>query len=177
MSVRYWLLGVFTLGDFVLLRSYLSQLTDEVRAMGWNVRRIYEAMADANEMTEILLTPHEIKDAENAAILTVPKGMVEFRHVQFSYLVGSNLDHRSLNTDTFDPIYVLMGHALPEEAQSRPFSEQEMLKLESIRKSRTEEKRRTLRATFLLLGDYPRVIDLPSAFLLPDGNAAFRIKN
>jgi NAD(P)-dependent dehydrogenase (short-subunit alcohol dehydrogenase family) len=30
------------------------------------------------------------------------------------------LDHRSLNTDTFDPIYVLMGHALPEEAQSRP---------------------------------------------------------
>jgi hypothetical protein len=27
------------------------------------------------------------------------------------------LDHRSLNIDTFDPIYVLMGHALPEEAQ------------------------------------------------------------
>jgi hypothetical protein len=30
------------------------------------------------------------------------------------------LDYRSLNTDTFNPIYVLMGHALPEEAQSRP---------------------------------------------------------
>jgi hypothetical protein len=30
------------------------------------------------------------------------------------------LDHRSLNIDTFNPIYVLMGHALPEEAQSRP---------------------------------------------------------
>jgi hypothetical protein len=30
------------------------------------------------------------------------------------------LDHRSLNTDTFDSIYVLMGHALPEEAQSHP---------------------------------------------------------
>ena len=91
IAVRYWLSGVLTLGDFVLLRSYLSQLTEEVRAMGGNVRRIYEAMADANEMTEILLTPHEIKDAENASILTVPKGMVEFRNVQFSYLVGSNL--------------------------------------------------------------------------------------
>jgi ATPase subunit of ABC transporter with duplicated ATPase domains len=100
MSVRYWLLGVLTLGDFVLLRSYLSQLTEEVRAMGWNVRRIYEAMADANEMTEILLTPHEIKDAENAAILTVPKGMVEFRHVQFSYLVGSNLVLQDFNLKT-----------------------------------------------------------------------------
>jgi RNA polymerase sigma factor (TIGR02999 family) len=31
-----------------------------------------------------------------------------------------HLDHRSLNIDTFNPIYVLMGHALPEEAQSRP---------------------------------------------------------
>ena len=30
------------------------------------------------------------------------------------------LDYRSLNIDTFDPIYVLMGHALPEEAQSAP---------------------------------------------------------
>jgi len=32
----------------------------------------------------------------------------------------SSLDHRSLNIDTFNAIYVLMGHALPEEAQSRP---------------------------------------------------------
>jgi hypothetical protein len=30
------------------------------------------------------------------------------------------LDHRSLNTDTFNSIYVLMDYALPEEAQSRP---------------------------------------------------------
>src|SRR5436309_1923773 len=42
------------------------------------------------------------------------------------------------------------GHVLPEEGSPVQFSEQEMLKLESIRKSRTEEKRRTLRAAFLL---------------------------
>src|ERR1022692_4077967 len=35
------------------------------------------------------------------------------------WIVGV-LDQRSLNIDTFDPIYVLMDHALPEEAQSRP---------------------------------------------------------
>jgi hypothetical protein len=33
---------------------------------------------------------------------------------------GWKLDHCSLNIDTFDPIYVLMGHALPEEAPARP---------------------------------------------------------
>lgn len=48
-------------------------------------------MADANEMTEILLTPHEIVDEERAAVLTVPKGVVEFRNVQFSYVGGSHL--------------------------------------------------------------------------------------
>ena len=32
----------------------------------------------------------------------------------------SLLDYRSLNINTFEPIYVLMGHALPEEAQSPP---------------------------------------------------------
>ena len=38
----------------------------------------------------------------------------------------------------------------PRKRSPVQFSEQEMLKLESIRKSRTEEKRRTLRAAFLL---------------------------
>jgi transposase len=38
----------------------------------------------------------------------------------------------------------------PRKRQRVQFSEEEMLKLEAIRKSRTEEKRRTLRAAFLL---------------------------
>ena len=38
----------------------------------------------------------------------------------------------------------------PRKRSPVQFSQQEMLKLESIRKSRTEEKRRTLRAAFLL---------------------------
>src|SRR5260370_9975468 len=38
----------------------------------------------------------------------------------------------------------------PRKRSPLKFSEQDLLKLESIRKSRTEEKRRTLRAAFLL---------------------------
>ena len=30
------------------------------------MRATYEALADANEMTEILNTPHEIQDVDNA---------------------------------------------------------------------------------------------------------------
>jgi hypothetical protein len=38
----------------------------------------------------------------------------------------------------------------PKKRSPLLFSEQDLLRLESIRKSRTEEKRRTLRAAFLL---------------------------
>src|SRR5215471_4874352 len=91
LAVRYWLIGTLTIGDFVLLRSYLFQLTDNVRQMGQDIRRIYEAMADANEMTEILLAPHEVVDGSTAATLEVAQGAVEFRNIQFSYAAASNL--------------------------------------------------------------------------------------
>jgi ATP-binding cassette subfamily B protein len=91
MAVGYWLKGILTLGDFVLLRSYLYQLTDNVRQVGQDIRKIYEAMADANEMTEILLTPHEIVDGNGAAALAVPRGVVEFRDVRFAYARGNTV--------------------------------------------------------------------------------------
>lgn len=90
VAVRYWATGVFTLGDFILLRSYLGQLAENVRQIGQNIRRIYEAMADANEMAEILVTKHEVVDAKHATSLVVPNGAVEFRNVRFSY--ADNVD-------------------------------------------------------------------------------------
>jgi hypothetical protein len=50
------------------------------------------------------------------------KPMSPFRRVRGDCepRVFNRLDYRSLNIDTFDPIYVLMGHALPTEAQFAP---------------------------------------------------------
>ncbi|MDE2019453.1 MAG: ABC transporter ATP-binding protein [Patescibacteria group bacterium] len=100
MAIRYWMQGILTVGDFIMLRSYLSQLTEEVRGLGGYIRRIYEAMADANEMTEILLTPHEIKDAERAHALVAKKGVVEFRNVSFAYTSDAGLVLQDFNLKT-----------------------------------------------------------------------------
>jgi ATP-binding cassette subfamily B protein len=100
MAVRYWLRDILTLGDFILLRAYLYQLVDRVREVGQSVRRVYEAMADANEMTEILLAPHEVRDADRAATLEVSSGTVEFRDVHFSYIPGGNLVLKDFNLKT-----------------------------------------------------------------------------
>ena len=85
IAIYYWRAGMLTIGDFVLLRSYLSKLNEEVRQIGQYVRRIYESVADANEMTEILVRLHEVVDDEKAATLSPSGGEVEFRNVQFSY--------------------------------------------------------------------------------------------
>ena len=89
VSVRLWLKNILTIGDFVLLRSYLDQMTFNVTQLGTDIRKIYESMADANEMTEILLTPHEVVDAEGAPELIASRGVVEFREVRFTYPGGA----------------------------------------------------------------------------------------
>jgi ATP-binding cassette subfamily B protein len=109
LAVRFWLKGTLTLGDFVLLRSYLDQITFNVTQLGTDIRKIYEAMADANEMTEILLTPHEVVDCKEATELHVSRGVVEFRHVRFTYPGGGKpvLDNFYLKTEAGERVGVV----------------------------------------------------------------------
>lgn len=55
----------------------------------WNfgrvIRHAYEALSDAEEMTIILNTPHEIKDIENAKDLKISIAKIEFKKVVFNY--------------------------------------------------------------------------------------------
>ncbi|HVY67969.1 MAG TPA: ABC transporter ATP-binding protein [Patescibacteria group bacterium] len=87
-AVQYWHKGQVTVGDFVLIQAYIIQMFQQLWNFGRFFRRIYESLADANEMTEILLQPHEIQDAPAAPALRVAEGGVEFRHMDFSYQDG-----------------------------------------------------------------------------------------
>jgi ATP-binding cassette subfamily B protein len=53
--------------------------------LGRQTTRVYEHIADANEMTEILLTPLEITDTPNAKNLIASHGKIEFKNVGFGY--------------------------------------------------------------------------------------------
>ena len=81
----YWRAGAVTLGTFVLIQTYLLQLFIRIWDFGRMVRELHENMADAKEMVEILLLPHEITDAVTAKPLTITDGTLEFRNVRFSY--------------------------------------------------------------------------------------------
>ncbi len=85
ISLRYWRAGNFNIGDFVFIQSYVLMTFNNVWNFSRYLKRFYESMADANEMTEILLTPHEVTDARDAAELKVREGEIEFKNVDYSY--------------------------------------------------------------------------------------------
>ncbi|MFH1292100.1 MAG: ABC transporter ATP-binding protein [bacterium] len=85
MGMILWRKGLFTVGDFVLLQSYALTIFMRVWDFGRIIRRIYENLADAEEMSEILDTPHEIQDLKNAKQLQVKKGKIQFQNVTFCY--------------------------------------------------------------------------------------------
>ncbi len=85
MAIRLWQRGLLTVGDFVLIQSYLIYVFSNIWDFGKVFRQIFESLADAEEMTIILATPHEVTDTKNAKPLTVTAGRIVFDRVSFNY--------------------------------------------------------------------------------------------
>ncbi|MES2202932.1 MAG: ABC transporter ATP-binding protein [Patescibacteria group bacterium] len=82
-AIVFWQKGQLTLGDFVLIQSYLLTVFNQLMGIGFNLRRFYDAFADAGEMVEILNIPHGVKNIRGAKPLEVAKGEVWFDNVNF----------------------------------------------------------------------------------------------
>ncbi len=87
-AVRAWTQGRLTVGDFIWIQTYLIQLFMSLWSMGRTIRDIFNRMADADEMIEILDTPREVKDFPKAKILRVTDGKIDFKRVSFAYKKG-----------------------------------------------------------------------------------------
>lgn len=66
-------------------------MSEKLWNVGKNIRMLYEAIADANELTEILLKEHEVKDAPGASVLEVKNGRINFQSVNFGYRMGAEV--------------------------------------------------------------------------------------
>lgn len=84
-AIKFWSVGQFTIGGFVLIQSYIIIVLHRIWDFGRIIQRIYEDLSDANEMTEILQTPHEIVDTPNAKSLKINAGEIKFEKVNFCY--------------------------------------------------------------------------------------------
>jgi len=84
-AIKYWNSGLITVGVFVLIQAYIIDLIHMLWGVTRAVRDIYQGYADAKEMVEITLLPHEITDTAIAGQLLVKKGEVEFRELNFAF--------------------------------------------------------------------------------------------
>jgi ATP-binding cassette subfamily B protein len=84
-AVQLWEQGQLTPGDFVLIQGALWSVFLQVWDFGRNVRKLSRSFSDAEEMIEILNTPHEIVDRSGAKPLTVTRGEIDIRNLTFAY--------------------------------------------------------------------------------------------
>lgn len=85
ISIGQWRDGALSIGDLVLLQTYLVRMYEKLWGAGKNIKHIYEAISDANEMTAILEQPQGVSDVKGATMLQVERGAIEMKKVTFNY--------------------------------------------------------------------------------------------
>ncbi len=102
-----WMSGA----GFVLLQSYINQIADFLWQLGQQIKIVFTSLANANEMTEMLMESPEIVDAPNAQPLRLSQGRVEFKNVTFAYNGSGNLiDDLNLAIQPGEKV-ALVGHS------------------------------------------------------------------
>lgn len=81
----FWGRGLLTIGDFVLIQSYLLSTFDRLLSINRELRRFNDAFADSSEMVYILETPHGVQDIPGARPLVVKKGEIKLDSINFSF--------------------------------------------------------------------------------------------
>ncbi|HVU75663.1 MAG TPA: ABC transporter ATP-binding protein, partial [Candidatus Paceibacterota bacterium] len=84
-ALQLWERGLITVGDFVLIQSYLLGMFEQLISITRELRRVYDGLADAGEMVHILQKTHGVADKPHAEALSVREGRIDFSHVDFHF--------------------------------------------------------------------------------------------
>jgi ATP-binding cassette subfamily B protein len=98
LAARHVATGFMTLGDLVLVNTYMLQLFIPLNFLGFVYREIKRALTDVEHMVSLMDRRSQIVDPPGAVDLEVRGGHVRFDRVSFSY----KENRRILNEVTFD---------------------------------------------------------------------------
>ncbi len=85
MAINGVLAGRLTLGDFVLLNTFLMQIYRPLNFIGFVYRELRQGLTDIEEMFKLLDQDPEIVDKPDAAPLKVTGPVIRFEDVSFHY--------------------------------------------------------------------------------------------
>lgn len=104
VGVRAWVAGTMTLGDLAFIQTFLGLVFSKMWEIGRSFRQIFDAYADGKEMVEVLNLPHSIRDVRGAKSLKVPRGIVTFQNVSFSFSRAPILERFSLTLNSQEKV-------------------------------------------------------------------------
>ncbi len=85
MSANGVMEGKMTIGDFVLVNTFMMQIYRPLNFIGSVYREIRQGLADIEEMFMLLDKDPEIEDAPDAKVLKITGPVVSFENVSFHY--------------------------------------------------------------------------------------------
>jgi ATP-binding cassette subfamily B protein len=88
-----WSTGRFSPGDVVLVSTLLTQLFRPLDLLGMVYRTIRQGLIDMRAMFDLIDTPAEIVDVDDAPELVVTAGHVRFENVRFGYDANREILH------------------------------------------------------------------------------------
>ncbi|MEK9156294.1 MAG: ABC transporter transmembrane domain-containing protein [Patescibacteria group bacterium] len=85
LAVRQALAGILTVGDLVLLTTYVVRLSVPISTLGFVYRRIKDGLTDISEMMKMLQVRPDLAAGTANRTIAKPKGKVELCHINFQY--------------------------------------------------------------------------------------------
>ncbi len=85
IGVRHVQTGVLTLGDLLLIMSYVVQLYEPLRTIGRQSATLQRALASAERAFALLDEAQDVAERPNARPVSRASGALEFRDVSFAY--------------------------------------------------------------------------------------------
>ena len=146
-----WRKGLATIGDFVLVQSYLMQAFERLWNVGQNIQEIEQEISDANEMTEILLKEPGVIDIPNAKALKVKEGAIEFKEVSFGYeskdfsdeVITNKKEQEKAGLDTtLNKLKNLSSSVIPDKSEALRRRDPESLLSTTVNKNTTTQQER-----------------------------------
>ena len=77
--------GSMSIGDLVMVSTYLIQLYQPLNILGFAYREIKQGLTDMEQMFALLDVPAEVRDAPDAVPLALTQGEIRFEDVRFGY--------------------------------------------------------------------------------------------
>jgi ATP-binding cassette subfamily B protein len=101
LGIQEAVVGTQTVGDLVLLTSYILQLSAPIGVLGFIYRQIKDGLADLQGMAAILHEEVTVQEPEHPQTIKKAEGRVEFEGVTFGYQVENRkvLDNVTLRIE------------------------------------------------------------------------------